>query len=398
MENTCKLPEKLERKNVGNIFITGTTGFLGAHVLDTFLKNETGIAYCLIRPEVGLKIEEKLIKKLNYYFDKKYDKYIGNRIKIINADITKDNLDLSNEEMEKIANNVSVVINCAAKVSHYGNYNDYKKVNVDGTENLIKFCMKFNKTFYQISTLSVSGNSLVDSSYIAQTFEHDVIFRENNLYINQSLDNVYVRSKFEAEELVLQYIMQGLDGYICRVGNLMNRNSDGKFQPNVDENAYISRLISLAKVGCIPDYMLNSYMEFTPVDSCANAILKIIQYSNKNNRIFHLFNHYHVDISEFINIIRNYINFDIVSNNEFIEKINDILKKENSNEILSGILRDFDSEQKLVYESKIKLKSDFTIEYLSKIDFTWPKIDEEYLQKFLNYFWRLGYITKEEKK
>ena len=398
LENTCKLPEKLERKNVGNIFITGTTGFLGAHVLDTFLKNETGIAYCLIRPEVGLKIEEKLIKKLNYYFDKKYDKYIGNRIKIINADITKDNLDLSNEEMEKIANNVSVVINCAAKVSHYGNYNDYKKVNVDGTENLIKFCMKFNKTFYQISTLSVSGNSLVDSSYIAQTFEHDVIFRENNLYINQSLDNVYVRSKFEAEELVLQYIMQGLDGYICRVGNLMNRNSDGKFQPNVDENAYISRLISLAKVGCIPDYMLNSYMEFTPVDSCANAILKIIQYSNKNNRIFHLFNHYHVDISEFINIIRNYINFDIVSNNEFIEKINDILKKENSNEILSGILRDFDSEQKLVYESKIKLKSDFTIEYLSKIDFTWPKIDEEYLQKFLNYFWRLGYITKEEKK
>ena len=98
--------------------------------------------------------------------------------------LVKNNLGLSSEELNSIANNISCVINCAAKVTHFGNYNAYKEVNVDGTENLLKFCTQFNKRFYQVSTLSVSGNNLENQSYMEQSFEHDVIFRENNFYIN----------------------------------------------------------------------------------------------------------------------------------------------------------------------------------------------------------------------
>ena len=398
LDSTCTLPKTFEKDEIGNIFITGCTGFLGAHVLDAFLRKEKGTAYCLIRKEPGLTLENKLVKKLRFYFGNKYDRYIGDRIVIINADITKNNLGLSNEEIEKISNRVSCVINCAAKVSHYGNYSDYKDVNVTGTENLLKFCYQFNKRFYQVSTLSVSGNSLVDQSYIEQSFEEDVIYRENNFYINQALDNVYVRSKFEAEKLVLQYILKGLDGYIFRVGNLMSRFSDGKFQPNVDENAYVGRLLSLLNIGCIPDYMLNAYMEFTPIDSCAEAIIKLIHYSNKLNRIFHLYDHNHVDVIDFINILKKYVPFDIISHEEFIKKINSLTEQENSNQILSGILRDFDSDQKLVYESKVKLKSEFTIEYLAKIGFEWPIIDNTYLTRFLDYFALIGYIKKEKEE
>jgi len=397
LDNICNMPKKLENKEIGNVIITGTTGFLGAHVLDNFLKTEKGIAYCLIRTEPGLTLENKLIKKLHFYFGDKYDKYIGNRIVIVNADIVENNLGLSDEEMKSIADNTSCVINCAAKVSHFGNYNAYKKVNVNGTENLLKFCLQFNKRFYQISTLSVSGINIDQQSYMEQSFEHDVIFRENNFYINQSLDNVYVRSKFEAEKLVLQYILKGLDAYILRVGNLMNRYEDGKFQPNVDENAYISRLFSLANVGCIPDYLKNNYLEFTPIDSCAEAIIKIIKHPSKENRIFHLYNHNHVDVDIFIDFVNKYFPFCIVSNDEFINKINNIFKQKNSNTILSGILRDFDVNKKLVYESKIKIKSEFSIEYLSKIGFEWPYIDENYLTKFLDYFRSIGYIKREEK-
>ena len=398
LDNTCNMPQKLESIELENILITGTTGFLGAHVLDNFLKTEKGIAYCLIRTESGLTLENKLIKKLHFYFGDKYDKYIGNRIIIVNGDIVKNNLGLSSEELNSIANNISCVINCAAKVTHFGNYNAYKEVNVDGTENLLKFCTQFNKRFYQVSTLSVSGNNLENQSYMEQSFEHDVIFRENNFYINQSLDNVYVRSKFEAEKLVLQYILKGLDAYILRVGNLMNRYEDGKFQPNVDENAYIDRLLSLTKIGCIPDYLSNNYLEFTPIDSCAEAIIKIVKHPNKENRIFHLYDNNHVDVIEFIRVLNKYIPFDIVSNDEFVNKVNNIFKQKNSDTILSGILRDFDVNRRLVYESKVKLRSEFTIEYLSKIGFKWPNIDEKYLVKFLDYFCSTGYIKREEKK
>lgn len=177
----------------------------------------------------------------------------------------------------------------------------------------------------------------------------------------------------------------------------MNRFNDGKFQSNVDENAYIGRLISLYKVGCIPDYMLNAYMEFTPIDCCAEAIIKLLQYPTDKNRIFHLYNNNHVDIKDFINALQKYQSIDIVSNEEFLNKIDNLLTRKDFSNILSGILRDFDKNKKLVYESKIKLDAQFTNEYLSQIGFRWPKIDNKYLGKFIDYFYLIGYITKEEK-
>ena len=62
---------------------------------------------------------------------------------------------MTSENIEKIFDNIDCIINCAAKVSHYGNYNDYKKINVNGTENLLKLCMKYNKRFYQISDYQI---------------------------------------------------------------------------------------------------------------------------------------------------------------------------------------------------------------------------------------------------
>lgn len=212
LENNINMPVQINFKEIGNIFITGTTGFLGIHILENFLNTESGKAYCLIRPGKTVTPLEKLKEKLHYYFGEKYDSLIGNRIFIVDGDISKDNFGLSFEESEKIANNVTCIINSAAKVAHYGNYSDFEKINVNGTENLLKFCLKFNKRFYQISTLSVSGISTAN-----QSFKNDVIFNESNLYINQSLDNVYVKSKFEAEKLVMSYILKGLDAYILRV-------------------------------------------------------------------------------------------------------------------------------------------------------------------------------------
>ena len=394
LENTCNMPNKIKAKNIGNILLTGVTGFLGSHILDAYLTHESGIVYCLMRPSKQLTLQEKLLKKLHYYFGNKYDNYVGTRIIVIQSDITKSNLGLSSLDIEALASDVSCIINCAAKVTHYGDYNSYKEINVNATENLLKFALKNNKRFYQISTLSVSGIVLEQPSNIAQDFQNDVFYKENNFFINQSLDNVYVRSKFEAEKLVLQYISNGLDAYILRVGNLMNRYSDGKFQPNVEQNAYINRLMSLANIGYIPNYLLKNYLEFTPIDSCALAVIKLMQNPNSDNRVFHLYNHNHIYVNQFIDFMKDYINVKIVSNKKFINKIDKLLKQNDSDKLLSGILRDFDNNRQLAYDSKIKITSYFTVNYLLKIGFIWPKIDKKYLKQFLDYYSNLGLLKK----
>lgn len=63
-------------------------------------------------------------------------------------------------------------------------------------------------------------------------------FAENNLYVGQQLDNLYIKSKFEAEKNILSEIPNGLNAQILRLGNITNRYSDGKFQINATENAF----------------------------------------------------------------------------------------------------------------------------------------------------------------
>ena len=72
------MPLKLNYNNPGNILLSGVTGFLGAHILDSFLNKESGNVYCIIRKDTNnaTTTADKLMNRLHYYFDNKYDNYL----------------------------------------------------------------------------------------------------------------------------------------------------------------------------------------------------------------------------------------------------------------------------------------------------------------------------------
>ena len=249
---------------------------------------------------------------------------------------------------------------------------------------MLDFCKSFNKKFYQISTLSVSGNALETAS-VKQNIEKLTLFKENNLYIGQSLENVYIRSKFEAECLVLDSVLDGLDAYILRIGNLMPRYKDGLFQENISENAYINRLLGFIKIGAIPEYLKDIYLEFTPVDITANSIIKLISHPNTDFRIFHLFNNNHIYLNTILKYLNNLNeNFEIVDEENFKKKVRKIMNNSKEKEILNSLMNDIDKDLHLNYFTDIIIKSDNTIKYLEKIRFKWPKISKRYLNNFIN--------------
>lgn len=159
----------------------------------------------------------------------------------------------------------------------------------------------------------------------------------------------------------------------------MPRLIDGKFQENIEENAYISRLKAFVKLKCIPDYLLTGYLEFTPIDCTAQAILKIIQYTNDNNRIFHVFNNEHVKINDILNMLPD---IKVVSNTQFKQIIKKILNGSKS-DIINAIINDLDKDLNLNYDSKIKINSTHSLELLKLYGFKWPKIDQRYLENVL---------------
>lgn len=291
--------------NIGNVLLTGATGFLGAHILSYIIDNSPFSVYCLIRQNSLSDTTQKLLNRLNYYFGSKYDALINKRIFVVTADIVKNKLDIDKNTEELLNKNISCVINSAANVKHYGSYETFEDINVTGVKNLIDFCNTYHKKFVQISTISVSGNSLFDLGNNKNNFAEDRYFSENDLYIGQSLENVYIRSKFFAEKLILDNVINNnLDAFILRIGNITNRSYDGKFQPNAEENAFSNRIKAFLELGVLPDYLKDIYVEFSPVDDIARAVIQSIEHIN-NLHVLHIYNQNHIYLSNLVNMIPN---------------------------------------------------------------------------------------------
>ena len=380
-------PKKCE---VGNILLAGATGYLGIHILADFLKHDTGTAYCLVRGKDQMDSAARLNKLLDFYFG---GKYVGNnRIQVICADLQKDSFGLEENTYVKLLGTVDTVINTAASVKHYGSYKYFYEANVETTKRLIDFCKVANAKLIHTSTLSVSGNSFGDQfdGFISETEKH---FYESSLYIGQPLDNVYARSKFEAEKAVLDAMADGLQANIMRMGNLTNRLSDGVFQKNYESNAFLQRVKGVLDLGIFPDYLMDLYAEFTPIDEAANAVMTITRHFSTEQTVFHI-NSIKVVYFDKLFQIFNDLGFkvDIVDGAVFTEALRKTAEQTGTAHIFETFINDMDENDQLSYDSNIRIENDFTVQYLKSLDFEWADIGMDYLRKYLTHFKKIGYL------
>lgn len=374
-------PEFLpQRHEFGNVVLTGSTGFLGAHILDALMKRGVNKIYCLVRSS-----SEKLNQRLRYYFGDQYMGKYGKKIIPVAGDLETDGIG------GNLPEHVDYVIHAAASVKHYGPWSYFKSANVDATRRIVTYAKKVNARFVHISTISVSGNDMADQ-FDVYVSEEEKYFSESSLYIGQPLDNVYVRSKFEAEMVVLDAMREGLRANIIRVGNLTNRKSDLKFQPNYTENAFLKRVKAVLDLGCIPDYLMSIYAEFSPVDSTAEAIVAIAAHMNSQYTVFHVNSNKNLYFDKMLEYLeRAGYPIKVISGDQFAKRIRTTIDSEQVH-IFEALSNDLDQDDKLQYESNIHIENAFTVQYLRSIGFEWPEIDCPYVEGYLRYFTQLGYF------
>ena len=279
----------------------------------------------------------------------------------------------------------------AAIVKHYGDFEEFKKVNINGTQNVSNFSFTNNKRLIHISSISVSGN------YLVKQDNRNIEFSENNLYIGQNYsNNVYVHSKFEAEKIVLDYMEKGLKAQIHRIGILSGRYQDGKFQENISENAFYTRIKSMVVLGVVSNEMLKQKIEFTPVDVCCKSMITLSKNEIADGRIFHLYNHNFIEIEEIIEVLKRFdINIEIVSEKDFENRIIEISKSDKS-QILFGIINDIGntktSTMAINYNFSVNIKSEYTQKYLSLLKNEWNKTDKNYIRKIISYMRDVNFI------
>ncbi|MCC6083097.1 SDR family oxidoreductase, partial [Bacillus thuringiensis] len=254
----------LSQKNYNNIFLTGGTGYLGIHLVNEILNRTESTIYLLVNSISVEAAKEKLNKRFLYYFNeenllKKYQ----SRINIILGDITQNKFGMECKEYEKLSYKIDCVLHSAAKIKHYGNWEDFHNVNIEGTKNVLKFAKTgLKKDFNYISTLSIASGG----DY--------VIFSEYDKKGNHMIENYYLRSKVLAEEAVLVARDSGLNCNIYRLNSLFMNYCSKKMPYNFKEEGFYMVIKAMNNLGIYP-FLINPVLDLSGVNQVAEAIVTL---------------------------------------------------------------------------------------------------------------------------
>ena len=249
---------------VGDVLLTGSTGYLGIHVLYELLESCQGHICCLVRASSDSAALARLMETYEFYFHQSLSQSQLAQMSIVAGDLTEDQC-LS--RWEKCG--VSLVINCAANVRHFAKESQLTPINTDAVRRLVRFCEKTHARLLQISTLGIAGLYDTDACDAACLTEH-------HLHIGQHLGDGYTYSKYMAEKMLLERMARGvLDAVIIRVGNLSPRSYDGQFQRNADDNSLTKALQLFAHMGMVPESAADIRFDLSPVDIVARAIVRL---------------------------------------------------------------------------------------------------------------------------
>ena len=380
--NDIRNVDQVDRTDIGDILLTGATGYLGIHVLKYYLDHNKGTAYCLVRKGDFESPEKRLKHMLMYYFDNPHNDMFEKRIRCIDGDITEEDEVMSFEKYD-----FDTLINCAACVKHFSAGDLLEKINVTGVKYLVKLCSKTKRRLIHISTVSVAGEGM-DGTPPADKKIH-----EKDLYFGQRITNEYIRTKFLSERIILQAAAEGLDAKVIRVGNLMSRESDGEFQINFITNGFLRSLRGYKTVGAFPVGSMGESTEFSPIDSTAEAVVTLAQTGSRYT-VFHATNSHRIYMSDVIRAMREYgFEIDIVSDDEFEKRLNDYAKDHEESESVSGLIAYASHDEGHIYG--IDYDNTFTVETLYRLGYIWPITDAAYLKNAISALAGLTFFEEE---
>lgn len=369
--------KQFSRVNYQNILLTGSSGYLGIHLLYQLLTETDCNVHLLIRSDNIAGAEQRLAQKMEYYFGASVYQQYKDRIDVVNGDLSKELFGVSPDLYRDLGAKIDCIIHAAANVKHYGWYEDFHEINVKGTERLLDFAIQNQiANFSFISTISVVAGAAEDDGMAFLT-EYDTRLTENT-------DSYYINSKITAENMVLKARERGINANIFRVGNLVFDSTSGKFQDNIAENAFYISMKSYVKLSRTPRIKLKT-LDFSFVDYVAKAIVLLTTTKELSNGTYHVFNR---------NLVSLYKIGQLLSH---LEPSMKILKVEDFYDYLR---QNYDHPELGTYSKNILMHSnvlrqhnqmkmfvfaDKTNRILEKMNFEWPELDSEGMEKMLNH-------------
>jgi long-chain acyl-CoA synthetase len=261
------------------ILITGSTGNIGGEMVLQLLRDfPQSRLYLLVRAESNSAAADRLEKHLGILSPGFNLHDHKGRIKILYGDITEKNLGLDTWDYLWLASRVTHIIHSAATTKFQVTLNYARKVNYQGTKNVLDLAIRASNRnrhphFAYISTAYVCG-------------EEQGMIAENDFIAPKSFSNFYEQSKWEAECEVRKHAAI-FPVSIFRPSIVVGNSKSGSissFNVLYTPIKYILKGM-IGSLACSPDIPI----DIVPLDYVAAAVLHIIFKSeNSDGKVFHI--------------------------------------------------------------------------------------------------------------
>ncbi|HEX3014600.1 MAG TPA: SDR family oxidoreductase, partial [Methanobacterium sp.] len=255
------------------VLLTGANGFLGTQVALRLLRSYNYKIIALVRGKDKQHAVNRLYRAW-WGFSELLDE-IGNRIHVLNGDITKTELGIEKQEYNNLIQIVTHVIHTAADWKLKSSLEELQKINVQGTENMLKLAQLVHEDhglerFSHVSTAYVAGGKTG-------------VVPEDSLTSEYGFLSNYEKTKFKSEVHVRE---SEFDVSIFRPSMIVGESSTGYIK--TFNTVYVPlRLYLSGKLKIIP-VSRSMKINLVPVDYVADAVVKLTFDQRAVNKTFHL--------------------------------------------------------------------------------------------------------------
>ncbi|RYG43888.1 MAG: NAD-dependent epimerase/dehydratase family protein [Chitinophagaceae bacterium] len=254
------------------VFITGSTGFLGIHVLAELLTAQKSVqAYCLVRAanqELGLQRILKQAEKFELTVD-------AARLTVICGDINKPQLGLSEQDWMLCCKDVQHIVHASAHVNHIEGYATFRDATRGMKEILRLASSEKIKLIHFISSTAACARK---SGGRISLYEREDFIKDGGLVYGG-----YGQSKWVQETLLERAHEHGIPYAIYRFGELSGSSLTGLGQ--TDDMLHRLLQMKLA-VGC-KEKISNDVLDMLPVDFAAKLVVNTGKTPEAWNKVVH---------------------------------------------------------------------------------------------------------------
>ena len=258
------------------IFLTGSTGYIGAHVAANLLEGHGAALNVLVRARDAHEAEVRLWQALQLHLEfPRFYEYLQTRIRIFRGDLTEPGFGLPRDDYDRLIHTTDAVIHCAASLNRKSE-KSCLNVNLRGTLEVLQLASRVHhyhgmRRFSLVSTVAVAGRR-----------SNEVVTEDKSIEWERSDYDPYARTKKFCEHMTRQLLPE-VPLTIFRPSIVLG---DSRYAETTQFDM-VRSFVFLAGLPVLP-FRPNDRIDIVNVDFVADAIATLHQKDRPKHEIYHL--------------------------------------------------------------------------------------------------------------